>query len=115
MCKGCHEQALTRQHALSGTHQLPKETVVLCCTIAKDGFHLNAIVHVHERACFCYNGFLWIQFNLHALHFLAVNAKIDFVISSHVVIYTNSISKFTKETNCAMRALMSSWLISNNL
>jgi hypothetical protein len=81
MCEGCHEQAFTCEQTFSGTHQfVEKSSTTLCAAVTEDGFHLDAVVHVHERSGFGDHRFLWVEFYFHTLHFLTENSVVDFVI-----------------------------------
>jgi len=61
------EQAFAGQQALACAHELAEEAALLG-TIAKDGVHGDAFLHVHHHAGFADGGFSGVEFHLDVLH-----------------------------------------------
>ena len=59
--------------------QRAEEAAVLLRAVAEDGFHLDAVVHVHHAAGFGDGGFHGVEFDFDELHVVAVNLVINFV------------------------------------
>ena len=61
----------------------PKKPPLLLRAVAEDGFHLDAIVHVHHPARFGDRGFHGVEFDFDELHVVAENLVINFVHRGH--------------------------------
>src|SRR6185436_7370879 len=86
--KDGHEQRFPGQQPFPGAHQAaqePARAAGLMRTIAEDGLHLDALLHVHHPAGFSDDRFRWIQFHLHKLHVVAVDLVINFVHRVHSI------------------------------
>src|SRR5262245_8017766 len=80
-----HEQRLAGQQALAGAHERAHDArLLLLRTVAEDGLHRDAVVHVHHAAGFGDDRFLRIQLDLDELHVVAEDLVIDLVHPSHV-------------------------------
>ena len=69
--KDGHEQRLARQQAFAGAHQRAEESTLLRAAVAEDGFHLDAVVHVHHAAGLGHGGFIRVQLDFDVLHVVA--------------------------------------------
>ena len=79
-----HEQRLAGQQTLARAHQGAQETAALLLrAVAEDGFHLDAVFHVHHAAGFGDRRFVWIQLDLDELHVVAKNLVVNLVHPRH--------------------------------
>ena len=75
-----HEQGLARQHPLAGGEQLVHEAATPTLgAVAEDRVHLDAGIHVHERAGLRDAGLAGIEGDLDELHLLAHDHVVDLV------------------------------------
>ena len=78
-----HEERFPRQQPLAGAHERPENPALLLRSVAEDGFHLDAVVHVHHAAGFRDGGFIRVELDFDELHVVAENLVVDFVHRCH--------------------------------
>ena len=78
-----HEERFAGQQPLAGAHERPEEPALLLRPVAEDGFHLDAVVHVHHAAGFGHRGLVRVELDFDELHVVAENLVVDFVHLCH--------------------------------
>ena len=78
-----HEQGFSDKQPLAGPHQGADKTGLLLRAIAEDGFHVDAVVHVHHPARLGNGRFTWIQFDFDKLHVITKYLVVHFMHSRH--------------------------------
>ena len=53
-----HEERFASEQSFARAHERAEKAAVLCGAVAEDGFHLDAVFHVHHPARFGHDGFL---------------------------------------------------------
>ena len=78
-----HEERLAGEQTFARAQQRAHETAVRLRAVTENGFHLDAVVHVHHAASFGDGGFVGVEFDFDELHRVAVNLVINFVHLVH--------------------------------
>jgi hypothetical protein len=82
-----HEERFANKEAFARAEERAKKAgaAALLGAIAENGFHFDAVVHVHHAAGFGDGGFHGVQFDFDELHVIAEDFKVDFVHCGHVI------------------------------
>jgi hypothetical protein len=78
-----HEQRFAGDQSFAGADQRAEEAAALLGAVTENGFHFDAVVHVHHAAGFGDRCFHRVQFDLDELHVIAINLEINFVHRCH--------------------------------
>ena len=79
-----HEKAFARQYSLSGPEELAHEARIRLGSVAHPGLEGDVLLHPVHGAGLGDDGLLGIQFHLHRLEVVTVDAVVDFVAVHHV-------------------------------
>ena len=79
-----HEQRFAGEQTLSGAHQRAEHPGLLRRAVAEDGFHLDAVFHVHHAAGLGDGRFVRIELDFDELHVVAENLVVDLMHRCHL-------------------------------
>jgi hypothetical protein len=72
-----HEERFAGEETLARAHQRTHEAALLRGSVAEDGLHLDAIVHVHHAAGLSDGGLVRIQLDFDELHVVAEDLVVE--------------------------------------
>ena len=81
--KNRHKERFAREQALARADERVEKSAALLRTVAEDGLHLDAVVHVHHAAGLGDGGLHRVELHFDVLHVVAVNFVVHFVHRVH--------------------------------